>query len=156
MLVSKEIHYMKITGILTSIAFLAGAGFAAEKKVKLADLPAPVQKTVQEQTKSATLKGLSKEVENGKTFYEIETMANGKSRDLLVDPSGEIVEVEEATTLDSVPAPVKATLEKAAQKGKILTVETVTKGSAVSYEAVVSKNGKKSEVAVEADGTIKK
>jgi uncharacterized membrane protein YkoI len=147
---------MKLTGILTAIALLAGAGFAAEKKVKLADLPAPVQKTVQEQTKSAELKGLSKEVENGKTFYEIETMANGKSRDLLVDPSGEIVEVEEATTLDSVPTPVKATLEKAAQKGKILTVETVTKGGAVSYEAVVSKNGKKSEVAVEADGTIKK
>lgn len=69
-------------------------GIAAEKKVKLAELPARVQKTVQEQTKNAQLKGLSKEVENGKTFYEIETIVNGKSRDLLVDPSGQIVEVE--------------------------------------------------------------
>lgn len=51
---------------------------------------------------------------------------------------------------------MKATLEKAAEKGKILKIETVTKGSAVSYKAVVSKDGKKSEVAVEADGTIKK
>jgi uncharacterized membrane protein YdfJ with MMPL/SSD domain len=50
----------------------------------------------------------------------------------------------------------KAAIQKAAQNGKVLKVETVTKGSAVSYEAVVSKNGKKSEVAVEADGTIKK
>jgi uncharacterized membrane protein YkoI len=156
MLGGKEIQYMKLTGILATFSILAGAGIAAEKKMKLADLPAPVQKTVQEQTKSAELKGLSKEVEDGKTFYEIETTANGKSRDLLVDPEGQIVEVEEATTLDAVPAPVKAALEKAAQKGKILTVETVTKGTAVSYEAVVSKNGKKSEVAVEADGTIKK
>jgi hypothetical protein len=32
----------------------------------------------------------------------------------------------------------------------------VTKGSVVSYEAVVSKNGKKTEVAVAADGTLKK
>ena len=144
---------MKLTGILAVMALLLGA---AEKKLKLADLPAPVQKTVQEQTKSAELKGLSKEVENGKTLYEVETMANGKSRDLLVDTSGQIVEVEEAATLESVPAAVKAALEKAAVKGKILKVETVTKGSAVSYEAVVSKNGKKSEVAVEADGTIKK
>jgi uncharacterized membrane protein YkoI len=141
---------MKIFGILTALALLAGA---AETKIKLADLPAPVQKTVQEQTKNAELKGLSKEVENGKTFYEIETIVNGKSRDLLVDPSGNIVETEEATTLESVPAAVKAAL---APKGKILRIETVTKGNAVSYEAVVSKNGKKSEIAVEADGTIKK
>ncbi len=147
---------MKQAGIFMVVALLAGAGVAAEKKVKIEDLPAPVQKTVQEQTKNAQLKGLSKEVEDGKTMYEIETVANGKSRDMLVDPSGAIVEVEEQATLDSIPAPAKAAIEKAAQNGKVLKVETVTKGSAVSYEAVVSKNGKKSEVAVEADGTIKK
>jgi uncharacterized membrane protein YkoI len=141
---------MKLLTTLTAVALLAGA---AETKVKLADLPAQVQKTVQEQTKNAELKGLSKEVENGKTFYEIETIVNGKSRDLLVDPSGKIIELEEATTLESVPAAVKAAL---APKGKILKIETVTRGKAVSYEAVVSKNGKKSEIAVEADGTIKK
>src|SRR5579863_4577841 len=141
---------MKLSGILMTVALLAGA---AETKIKLADLPAPVQKTIQEQTKNAELKGLSKEVENGKTFYEVETIVNGKSRDLLVDPSGRIVELEEATTIESVPAAVKAAL---APKGKILRIETVTKGNAVSYEAVVSNNGKKSEIAVEADGTIRK
>jgi uncharacterized membrane protein YkoI len=141
---------MKLSGILMTVALLAGA---AETKIKLADLPAPVQKTIQEQTKNAELKGLSKEVQNGKTFYEVETIVNGKSRDLLVDPSGRIVELEEATTIESVPAAVKAAL---APKGKILRIETVTKGNAVSYEAVVSNNGKKSEIAVEADGTIKK
>jgi hypothetical protein len=70
-----------------------------------------------------------------------------------VNPSGRIVELEEATTFESVPAAVKAALT---QKGKILKIETVTRGSAVTYEAVVSKNGKKSEVAVEADGSVKK
>jgi uncharacterized membrane protein YkoI len=153
MLAGKEIHCMKLTGMFPAITLLVGSGMAAETKVKLADLPAPVQKTILEQTKNAELKGLSKETENGKTFYEIETIANGKSRDLLVDTTGQIVEIEEATTLESVPAAVKAVL---APKGKILKIETVTKGSAVSYEALVSKNGKKSEVAVEADGTIKK
>ena len=133
-----------------TVALLAGA---AETKIKLADLPAPVQKTVQEQTKNAELKRLSKEVENGKTFYEIEIIVNGKSRDLLVDPSGKIVELEEAVTLESVPAAVRAAL---APKGRILKIETVTRRNAVSYEAVISKNGKKSEIAVEADGVIKK
>src|SRR5579864_3761297 len=99
---------MRHTGIFVVIALLAGAGIAAEKKLKMNDLPAAVQKTVQEQTKNAELKGLSKEIEGGKTLYEVETIANGKSRDMLVDPTGAIVEVEEQATLDSIPAPAKA------------------------------------------------
>jgi hypothetical protein len=138
------------------VVLLTCAAIAAEKPVKMKDLPAAVQKTVQEQIQGADLKGLSKEVENGKTFYEAETMRDGKSRDILMDTSGQIVEVEEATTLESVPAPVRTALQKAARKGKIVKVETVTKGGVVSYEAVVSKNGKKSEVALSGDGAIKK
>lgn len=147
---------MNQAGTIVVAGLLAGAGIAAEKKVKMQDLPAAVQKTVQEQTKNATLRGLSQEVEGGKTMYEAETVANGKTRDVLIDATGAVVEVEEQTTLDSIPAPAKAAIEKAAQSGKILRVETVTKGAAISYEAVVSKNGKQSEVAFEADGTLKK
>jgi len=147
---------MNYPSLVTSIALVACAGLAAEKKVQMKDLPAPVQKTVQEQTKNAELKGLSKEVEDGKTFYEAETMVNGKSRDVLIDPSGAIVEVEEAVALDSIPGPAKTAIEKYAQGGKIQKVESVTKGAAVSYEATVNKGGKRSEFAVEADGRKKK
>jgi predicted aspartyl protease len=130
--------------------------FAAEKRVQMKDLPEPVQKTVREQTKTAKLRGLAEEVENGKTFYEAETTVNGKSRDILIDPTGAIVEVEEATEFASIPDAAQRTLKTAAGAGKILRVETVTKGSAVSYEAVVQQGGKKSEVAVNADGSLKK
>lgn len=51
---------------------------------------------------------------------------------------------------------MRTALEKAARKGRIVKVEMVTKGSVVSYEAVVSRNGKKSEVALASDGTLKK
>lgn len=129
---------------------------ASETRVQMKDLPQPVQKTVQEQTKTAKLRGLAKEVENGKTFYEAETTVNGKSRDILIDPTGAIVEVEEATTLESIPEAAQKAFKTAAGSGKILRLETVTKGSVVSYEAVVQKGGKKSEVAVNADGSIKK
>ena len=146
---------MNCTRFLVSISLAAFAGFAAETKVQMKDLPAPVQKTVQEQTKNAQLKGLSKEIEKGKTYYEVETIVNGKSRDVLIDPAGAVVEVEEAVTLDSLPGPARAAIEKYAQGGKILKVESVTKGSAVSYEATVSKSGKRSEIAVGADGVRK-
>jgi uncharacterized membrane protein YkoI len=127
---------------------------AQETKVQMKDLPAPVQKTVQEQTRTAKLRGLAKEVEKGKTLYEAEITMNGKSRDVLIDPSGTVVEIEEATSLAAIPEPArKAFQQQAGTAGKILSVETVTRGSAVSYEAVVQKGGKKSEVAVQADGS---
>ncbi len=127
---------------------------AQETKIQMKDLPPAVQKTVQEQTRTAKLRGLAKEVENGKTFYEAETTLNGKSRDVLMDPAGTVVEVEEATTLAALPAPArKALAHQAGPAGKILSVESVTKGPVTDYEAVIQKGGKKSEFAVHADGS---
>ena len=136
---------------LTTIVLALGvtALFAAEKKIQAKDLPPAVQKAVQEETTGATIKGYSQEVENGKTMYEVETTVNGHSRDLLFDATGTLAEAEEAIGIDAVPAAVKSALEA---RGKVLTVETVTKGKTVTYEAQVQKNGKKSEVAVDATG----
>jgi len=43
-------------------------GQESEKRVKLEDLPAAVKKTVMEQSKGAKLRGLTREVEHGKTY----------------------------------------------------------------------------------------
>ena len=129
---------LKRAWIVGLAGLLAGWASASEQAVKMKDLPAPVQKTVQEQPRGAELKGLSKEVEKGQTYYEAETKVNGKSRDILIDPSGAVVEVEEQVDLDSLPAPALAAIERYAGSGKILLVESVTKGGAVSYEATVS------------------
>lgn len=130
--------------------------FASETRVQMKDLPPPVQKAVQEQIKTAKLRGLSKDVERGKTYYEAQTTINGKSRDILMDPTGAIVEVEEAAALESIPDAAQKAIRTKARSGKILRVESVTKGSVVSYEAVIEKNGKKSEVAVNSDGSVNK
>jgi uncharacterized membrane protein YkoI len=131
------------------------AGFAiAESKLKVEDLPAAAQKTVKEQTQNAKLVGLGKEKEGGKTVYELETMVNGKSRDLMIDSTGAILSVEDEVALDSIPAAAKKAIQEKAAGGKIAKVETVTKGSEVSYEAAyTSKGGKKAEYGVNADGT---
>ena len=133
------------------VAFAALTVFAAETRVQMKDLPPPVQKTVQEQIKTAKLRGLSREVERGKTYYEAETTVNGKSRDILMDASGAIVEVEEATAFESIPEAAQKALRTKAGSGKILRVESVTKGS-----TVIEKNGKRSEVAVNAGGSVNK
>ena len=136
-----------------AVLLLAGSA-AAESKVKMENLPPAVQKTVKEQTQRAKLIGLSKEKEGGQTVYELETTVNGRSRDLMIDSAGTILSVEDEVALDSVPEPARKAIQQKAVAGKIIKVETVTKGSEVSYEAAyTSKSGKKAEYGVNADGT---
>lgn len=135
------------------LLLLAGSA-AAESKMKVEDLPPEVQNTVKEKTQHAKLVGLSKEKEGGKTVYELETMVNGKSRDLIIDSAGKILSVEDEIALDSIPEAAKKAIQGKVATGKINKIETVTKGSAVSYEAsYTSKSGKKAEYSVNADGT---
>lgn len=92
-------------------------------------------------------------MENGKTTYEVEMMVHGHTKDGELDPSGAVVEIEEEAAMDSLPANVKAGLTAKAAGGKILKVETLTKGSKlVAYEAKVqSAAGQKSEIQVGPD-----
>lgn len=140
--------------LIAAAAVFFGPIFAAEKKIQSKDLPPAVQKAVPAETKGAEIKGYNQETEKGKTFYEVETVLNGKSRDLLFDGSGALVEVEEEIALDSIPSAAKAAIQKRAANGKVNKVESVTRGQSVSYEAeITSKTGKRSEVAVQADGS---
>jgi uncharacterized membrane protein YkoI len=142
---------------LCLIALVGCAALAAEKQVTLEQLPPAVQAAVREQTKNATLVGLSTEKQKGKTLYEVETKIGGKSRDLLLDQTGTIVETEEDVDLGTVPAPAKSAIEKRAEGGSVSKVEKVTARAAIRYEAVIkAKSGKTVEYAVNADGTLHK
>jgi hypothetical protein len=138
---------------LVACLVFAGMAMAQEKKIQRSNLPAAVEKTVAVQSQGATIRGFSEEKENGQTYYEAELMTNGHSRDVLMDASGKIVEVEEQVALESLPVVVREGLEAKAGTGKILKVESLTKhGDLVAYEAQVISNGKRSEVQVSPDG----
>jgi uncharacterized membrane protein YkoI len=141
--------------VLVSAVLLTASSAAEEKekKIKRSELPAAVEKTVAAQSQNATIRGFSVEEENGHTYYEAEMKVNGHGRDVLMDETGAIVEVEEETAMDSLPAAVMAGLQGKAGKGKVVKVESITKhGKVVAYEAKVMTDGKKSEVQVGPDG----
>ena len=70
-----------------------------------------------------------------------------------MDEHGNILEVEEEVTLDSLPAAVKEGLGKAAGTGVIGKVESLTKnGKLVAFEAVVKNGTKRQEIQVGPDG----
>src|SRR5271157_1118671 len=124
---------MRALTVLLAIVVLGASALAQEQKekkdksLKLTDLPAAVQKTVQENLKGAGIKSIGKEKEDGVEQYEIETVLNGKSRDFNVDTKGALLVVEEATTIDAVPAAAKAAILKKVADGKLGAVETFVK-----------------------------
>ena len=124
-----------------------------EKKIKRSELPAAVQATVTAQSQGATVHGFSQEKENGQTYYEAELEVGGHSKDVLIDPQGNIVEVEEEVAVAALPAAVRDGLQTKGAGGKLVKVESLTKqGKLVAYEAQVITKGKKSEIQVGPDG----
>src|SRR5262249_40602192 len=142
------------------LAAWLGVGLMAawgQGKLALKDLPAPVQKTVQETLKGGEIKGISRETEGGVTQYEVETVLNGKNRDFNVDTKGSLVALEEETAIESIPPAARDAIVKKVGTGKISMVETLTEGGQTFYEAAyTTKAGKKAEVTVKPDGTGKK
>jgi len=124
----------------------------SERKVKFEELPAAVQSAVKEQSKGATVKSYFKEVENGKTSYEAEMTVNGHTKDVSFDSTGKVVAVEEETPIDSIPAPAREAIQKAAGMGKVNKVEAVTENGKTFYEAAIKTGTKNKEVKFDAAG----
>src|SRR5882762_7687863 len=150
--------FMKLRKKLTLAALVTGLATlstiqAQEKKLKREELPPAVVKTVAQQSKGAAIRGFSTELEDGKRLYEVELVVSGHGKDISMDEQGNIVEVEEEASIESLPASVKDGLTKAAGSGTVGQVESITKnGKLVAYEAVVKTGTKRSEIQVGPDG----
>ena len=143
-------HAEQVVMVLVVLGLVgAASAWAQEKHVKRSDLPAAVQKTVAEQSKGATIRGYTSEMEGGQQEYEAEMTVAGRSRDVSIAADGSVIEVEDQLTLRSLPAAVRDSLVKKARPGRITKVESLTKqGTLVAYEAQVRTGKKHSEVQV--------
>ena len=126
---------------------------AQEQKIARAALPPAVERTVAQQSQGATIRGFSKEVEHGQTTYEMELTVAGRSKDVTMDSTGAVIEVEEQVALDSLAPAVQQAIKAQAGTATIGKVERLTKGDkVVAYEAHVTANGKRSEIQVGPNG----
>ena len=119
---------------------LAGAGTAVAQRSDT--LPAVVATAFQQAYPSATILHVSREPQDGKIVYEIQSRDGSTRRDLLYDPLGKVIEVEEMIAADLVPAKVRAALERDLTGATVLGAERVTRGEAVLYEVQARKNGR--------------
>jgi hypothetical protein len=81
--------------------------------------------------------------------YEVETVADGRTRDLSIGRDGQLLEVEQQVSLDQLPQDVQAGVKRKAMGGSIEKIESLTKhGQLMAYEAVVRIHGHSREIQV--------
>ena len=145
---------MKSVNMLTATILVAIASVSiAEQRIMKSDLPALVQKTADAQGAGATVVGYAKDVEKGNLVYEVQLMVAGHTKDLMIDPQGNLLEVEEEVQPDALPAGVLGSLRALAGEAAITKIESLMKhGKIVAYEAQVATGKKHSEIQVGPDG----
>lgn len=142
--------------LLLGVMLSSFVAMGAEKRVAMKDLSEPVRKAVMAQSKGAMIRGVTKEIENGRTEYEAELTINGRGKDISFDSTGKVISVEDEVELASLPTAARAVIQKAVGSGTLRKVESVKEGGKFFYEASIRKGGKSWEVQVDRDGAAVK
>lgn len=127
---------------------------AQEKKIGRKDVPPAVLAAFQKAYPHAKIKRTSTEVENGKTYFEIESADGAQARDILYFADGTVAEIEEAVAVGTLPEPVRTAIGKEFAGAKIAKAEKTTKGTEVSYEVHVALGSKKGSIVVDPSGKV--
>ncbi len=134
---------------------IVGNAASAEHRVKRSNLPLPVQNAIARESAGGTVRAVSAETKNGEVYYEAELNLGGRSKDILFDRSGAIVQVEEEITLESLPDTARLKLIAEAGHGKIVRVESIIQaGRLFAYEAQIRTGAKKTEIQVSPEGQL--
>ena len=151
---------MKVPGIIFRIALSAAflplltvSAIAQEVKLKQRQVPHAVIAAFQSAYPQATVRGYNREKENGKIYYEVESVEGQTTRDVLYNPDGTLAEIEEGIAVGDLPAGVAEALRAKFPRAVITSAEKTTRGDIIENEAH-AKMGKK-RVSMEFDASGK-
>jgi len=121
-----------------------------ERKITEAEVPEAALATLKKLAAGAEIIEFTEEVEYGHTFYE-GTWKNpaGANVDVLVTPTGDLVEIEEQISTDKVPAAALKAAQKEAGKDTKLAFE---KKTTILYEVKFQKGDMGHELLLSPDG----
>ncbi|MDB5348800.1 MAG: hypothetical protein JWN86_47 [Planctomycetota bacterium] len=144
-------------GLFASLSLIAAIAVvrADEEKVPLKDVPKAVLDAVKAKFPKAEILGAEKEVEKGKTTFELELKDAGKTLSVSLKPDGTILEIETTIAVKDLPKKVSGAVVAKYPKGTIKSAEMVTVGEKTTYEVVVTLAGKEPrELVLDPDGKI--
>src|SRR5262245_125276 len=136
---------------LLGLSVLAVPSRADEEKISAERLPAAVKKAVHKKFPEAKFRGAAKEVEDGKTTYEVLLTVEGRAVDVSLDAEGEILEIEKEIAAEKLPRAVRRRLAARYPGAKIEKAEELIEGEdgPVRYEVAI-----KAEVVFTAKGKV--
>ena len=146
--------------ILKGVLALLGLSVATvpawsdEQEIPLDKLPAAVVKSVKEKFPNGEIKKAEKEVEHGKTVFEVALKHEGHDVEVGLKEDGTILEIEKRIKEGDLPKDVSAALKAKYPKATFKKIEEITKGEKTLYEVVVVNNKKTREVVLDRSGKI--
>lgn len=152
-------HGMTAFGILTLLGLAPGAT-AQETRIEINQVPKAVLDSARVNFPGAKLKEAAKEVEDGKTVYELEMTHEGRDTDANFHEDGTLIVVETKIPEKDAPSVVLKAVKAKYPDATITALESVKKGPkpktiADRYEFHLKLANKKSaEVEVAPDGKI--
>jgi uncharacterized membrane protein YkoI len=150
------------TVFLVGLLMVATTARAADEKISADKLPKTVVDAVKARFPGAELKGAEKEMEDGKTIYDVNLKHDGNNYEVAVTPEGKITGYEKEIAAKDMPKEASKALEDKYPGATLKLVEEVYKVTGKTekleyYEvALVTADKKKVEVHVAADGKILK
>jgi hypothetical protein len=167
---SKCIVGLSALGVLTTGWFVANAADVEkaieikEVKVKYADCPAAVQKTIQREVIGATINGVFLDSQDDTAIYRADVTCDDKNYDILVAKNGTLLEKVLQTggegdesvevAFSDLPSAVRETFKRESLGAKIENVSKHDHSVRTTYELYVKAGKQNYEVKVAEDGTL--
>lgn len=130
--------------------------YAGEEEIDVKDLPSAVLAAFQKAYPNAEIKGASKEDEDGRIVYEIESVDGKQKRDILYSEEGKVLEVEEQIAFKMLPDAIKKTIKDKYPEAEIEKAEKITKNGTINYEVLVETDDETLEIVLDPQGKIVK
>ncbi len=145
---------MKLTPVvLSSLAIIFTTALYAEDEevIQFAQAPVVVQRSILQQVALEHIKKIERISDEGNTKYEVESVAEGVSRDISFAENGQLLEIETGTSLEALPASAKTAITNEFPSINIHEIESV---QLFYYEVEGQVDGKTVKFRVLATGDI--
>ena len=147
--------YVFDIALISSLLFGVYAS-AQEKKISRKNVPQAVLSAFEKAYPGVRAKSYSTELEDGKTYYEIESVQNKMTLDISYLPDGSVVEVEEGIIVGALPDAVKAAVKANYPNGRIAKAEKRTVETTETYELQVISGKARVSLEIASGGKIVK
>lgn len=132
-----------------------GPATAKEEEVSIDSVPKAVLDAIRAKFPHAKLTDAEKEVEDGKTTYEVELEYKDQEYTVSATAEGKIIEIEREIEIKDLPKAVTDAIKKKFPGAKMEEAEEVTADEKMTYEVVIETAAKKDiELTVDASGKI--